>query len=87
MREKVVIATAGNVLVPAYLALGTKGYRVTRVVDKRQPAETWRAVKAGEEFIAEDPLSLLGLVALYEARGAGWQAEDAEIDAFLKQFP
>jgi hypothetical protein len=87
MRRKVTIATAGNVLVPAYLALRHKGYRVTRVVPARGKSETWRATKAGEEFIAEDTLSLLGLVALYEARGATWQAEDAEIDAFFERFP
>jgi hypothetical protein len=87
MREKVIIATAGNVLVPAYLALCAKGYQVSRVVDEREQTETWRAVQPGREFIAEDTLSLLGLVALYEARGAGWRAEDSEIDAFLAQFP
>jgi hypothetical protein len=87
MRRKVTIATAGNVLVPAYLALREKGYRVTRVVDRREKAETWRALKPGEEFIAEDPLSLLGLVALFETRGVGWRAADAEIDDFLKRFP
>jgi hypothetical protein len=85
--EHVRIATAGNVLVPAYLALRKKGYSVTRVVDAVQRTETWRATKVGEEFIAEDTLLLLGLVALYEERGSGWKAEDGEIDAFFELFP
>jgi hypothetical protein len=85
MGRKVTIATASNVLVPAYLVLRGKGYRITRVVEKK--VETWRAVKPGVEFIAEDPLSLLGLVSLYEARGEAWRAEDAEIDDFCRQFP
>ena len=87
MRRKVTIATAGNVLVPAYLALREKGYRVTRVVNRREKAETWRALKPGAEFIAEDPLSLLGLVSLFETRGVSWQAEDPEIDDFFERFP
>ena len=87
MRRKVTIATAGNVLVPAYLALREKGYRVTRVVNRREKAETWRALKPGAEFIAEDPLSLLGLVSLFETRGVSWQAEGSEIDDFFERFP
>jgi hypothetical protein len=84
--HKVKIASAGNTIVPAYLALLEKGYRVSRVgVDEH--GETWQALKESEEFIAEDPLTLLGLVALYEARGAAWQAPDVDIDAFLKRFP
>ncbi len=87
MPRKVAIATAGNVLVPAYLALQAKGYRVSRFTPGRGREEAWRAAKAGEEFTAEDPLSLLGLVALYETRGARWQATDEEIDGFFQRFP
>jgi hypothetical protein len=87
MRGGVSIAAAGNVLVPALLALRAKGYRVTRIVDQAGPAETWRGEKTGEAFIAEDTLALLGLVALYEARGERWLAEDADIDAFFAEFP
>jgi len=36
---------------------------------------------------AESPLELLGLVAMYNARGLQWQASDAEIDAFLAKVP
>jgi hypothetical protein len=84
--QKVKIASAANTIVPAYLALLEKGYRVSRVgVDERE--ETWQALKESEEFVAEDPLTLLGLVALYEMRGTAWQAPDVEIDAFLQRFP
>ena len=38
-------------------------------------------------LVSQDPLELLGLVALYEARGDSWKATDAEIDHFLKTFP
>ena len=86
MAHQVKIASAGNTIVPAYLALLAKGYWVTRL-GVREREETWQALKGSEEFIAEDPVSLLGLVALYEVRGIGWKADDAEIDAFVARFP
>lgn len=83
MPRKINIVSAGNVLVPAYLALLQKGYRVTRKpVRRSDDCESWHASKAGNRFMAEDPLSLLGIVALYETRGACWKASDDEIDRF-----
>jgi len=82
------IVSAGNVLVPVYLALVQKGYRVMRSkTGRRDDPEEWCAVKGATRFVAEDPLSLLGLVAMREARGRAWQASDEEIDAFFDQFP
>jgi hypothetical protein len=82
------IATAGNVLVPAYLALLTKGYAVNRITlgNEDEPSE-WCATKGAYRFLAEDVLSLLGLVALHETRGDSWRASDAEIDSFFRDFP
>jgi hypothetical protein len=86
MADKVKIASAGNTVVPAYLSLLEKGYRVSRrACGDRE--ETWQAVKGNQEFIAEDTLSLLGLVALFEVRGVNWRAADDEIGTFLSQFP
>jgi hypothetical protein len=82
------IVSAGNVLVPAYLALVEKGYRVTRVKTGRaDDPEEWCATKGAAQFVAEDPLSLLGLVAMREVRGRAWRAADDEIDGFFRQFP
>jgi hypothetical protein len=80
------IFAAGNVLVPAYLALENMGYRVTRRTAGADEAETWTAAKDGNEFHADNPLELLGLVAMSETRGDDWLATDAEVEAFLKQF-
>lgn len=86
MTRKFKIASAGNTIVPAYLSLIAKGYSVNRIaVDEHE--ETWQAVKENNEFIAEDPLALLGVVAMFEARGPNWKAVDDEIDAFVTQFP
>ena len=46
----------------------------------------WVAQDAGHRFVAEDLVTLLGLVALYETRGPGWQASDEEIDQFIAEF-
>lgn len=82
------IASAGNTVVPAYLALLAKGYLVSR--DPLAPGsaeETWRAQGDGLEFLAEDPVTLLGLVAMFETRGTDWKASDLDIDHFLRAFP
>jgi hypothetical protein len=76
---------AGNTLAPAWLALQQKGY-VVRSEHTGTEAERWVAASAERDFIAPDPLSLLGLVALYETRGDEWQATDAEIEAFLARY-
>lgn len=80
------IATAGNTLVPAYLALVAKGYTVTCNPANNEAGELWQAVLGENTFIAEDTVTLLGLVALYENRGESWKASDAEIDDFMTKF-
>jgi hypothetical protein len=84
--HKTRVVSAANTLIPAYLTLVGKGYRVSRV-DVGEHEETWQARKGRAEFVAEHPLSLLGLVTMFEARGTDWQARDEEIDSFLSQFP
>ncbi|KMO29660.1 hypothetical protein VQ02_29335 [Methylobacterium variabile] len=74
------LADAGNVTVPAYLAISRKGYAVHR-------SGRFMIAENGEHrFLAEGPLQLLGLIALVEVRGESWQASDDEIDAYLARF-
>ncbi len=79
------IVAAGNTVVPAYLALLEKGYQVS-CSPAGERKELWRAWNSDDEFIAEDPLTLLGLITLHEIRGANWQAPDREIDAYFERF-
>jgi hypothetical protein len=78
------IAAAGNIEVPAYLALRQAGFEVTstRVDDEN---EQWVAAKSDIKLIAESPLELLGLW-LRKERGANWKATGEEIEAFLRLF-
>lgn len=85
---KSTLAAAANTLIPAYLALLQRGLSVSRhpslVTESEE--EYWVAENADCRFIAEDPLMLLGLVALRETRGADWKASDEEIERFLAEF-
>ena len=78
------IATAGNTVVPALLALEELGFVVT--VEKSGDAELFRATRGDETYVAEDPVAVLGLVKLIEMRGWEWQPSDVEIDEVMRRY-
>jgi hypothetical protein len=76
------ITHAGNTLAPALAILRKLGFAVT-----------WPAPGSGSDFIraekgdlvlyAEDPVTLLGLLRVYEERGPNWHPTDAEVQSLL----
>jgi hypothetical protein len=74
------LTTASNTLAPALAVLRESGYEVTR---EATGDRLYRAENAHCVLTAEDPLLLLGLARLHEARGSAWPPTDAEVDAFL----
>ena len=82
---KEVIASAGNVEVPAYLALCRLGYDVVCERDE-SGAETWSAVRSDIKLVGDGLLELLGLHELLQQRGQDWKADDAEINKFLHRY-
>jgi hypothetical protein len=78
------IATAGNTVVPALLALERLGFAVT--VERTGGSELFRAIRGDETYVADDPVSVLGLVKLIEERGWTWRAEDEEVEAVLRKY-
>ena len=78
------IATAGNTVVPALLALEDLGFTVS--VERGAAGEFFRAARGAETYVGEDPVAVLGLVKLIETRGWGWQAGDMEIDEVLRRY-
>jgi hypothetical protein len=77
------LATAGNTVVPAVLALESLGFTLSSV---DLPEAPWmRAVRGEDSFIAPDPVALLGLIRLVELRGWKWAATDAEIENTLQR--
>lgn len=61
------IAAAGNTEIPAYLVFLEKGYRV-RGESLSEEKEFWFAAKDDYEFVAEGPIVLLGIAAMFETR-------------------
>ena len=78
MTNKTFIAPAGNVLPGALAGLRSLGFTVSLTQDGQWQAASERCV-----FVAEDPLTLLGLVKFYELRGENWRPTDAEVDEYL----
>jgi hypothetical protein len=72
------IAAAGNTVVPALLALEGLGFEVT--TQSSSVGETTIAVRAEEKYVAEDPVTVLGLIKLIELRTWQWGASDSEIE-------
>ena len=74
------IAEAANVLAPAYAALVQKGFSI------RTSGPYMIAERGSDRFVAEDPLRLLGLVALTECRGSDWRVTGEEVEEFTAKF-
>lgn len=54
-------------------------------IDRNNAGRVWIAERPDIKLIADDPLTLLGLVVLAETQGENWQASDAEIEQFLSE--
>ena len=77
--EGVALSHAGDTVVPAILALRALGFTVDRA------GRDFVARLRGSTFRAGDPVSVLGLVKLAEARRP-WRATDDEIHGTLEEF-
>jgi hypothetical protein len=74
------LGDAGNTWNPALLALRSKGYSLRLEKSDDGTTEVWWAEKGHDVFGANDPIRLLGLVALWEMRGEKWQQHSDEPD-------
>ncbi len=79
------IIAAGNIEVPAYLAIGQLGFEIERQVSENDK-EWWVARKGDEMFSAGSPLDILGLCLMRQIRGEEWKATDQEIDSYLLKY-
>lgn len=79
MNTSVRIVAAGNTLAPALAEVVAAGYKVVVSANSTE----WQANRGEVMLSADDPLSLLGLVRLYEARGKDWLPTDQEVEALL----
>jgi hypothetical protein len=74
------LSAAGNTLAPALGILRELGYTVMR---GKSGERQYRAENETCVFSADEPLTLLGLVKMYEIRGSNWQPNDEEVRRFL----
>lgn len=75
------IATAGNTVVPALLVLEQLGFAMTV-----NGASELRATRGDEEYVADDPVAVLGLVKLIESRTWDWRPTDDEFEATARRY-
>jgi len=78
------ITAAGNTVVPALLVLEAMGFTVE--VDQPRTGSVIRARRGEEEFLADDPVTVLGLVKLVGARSWNWRPADDEIEQTVKRY-
>ena len=78
------ISTAGNTIVPAVRALEQLGFTV-RVV--QSPEAQVYASRGEEEYFAQDPETVLGLIKLVEVRSWDWGASEAELEDVMQRHP
>ena len=73
-----------NTTVPAIQSLIDLGFEVRRVIQGE--SERWYALSPENAFVADDPLSLLGLVAMRSLRGTDWKPDDQTTAKTLECF-
>jgi hypothetical protein len=78
------LAAAGNTVVPALLALEELGFAVT--VNPGPEGSRCSAKRGSDEYVADDPVTVLGLVKLAEMKGSGWRASDQDVDNTLRKY-
>jgi hypothetical protein len=75
------LSAAANTEIPALLVLENNGYEITSI-----DGSVWRAIKNKNEFVANSPLELLGLIELFNQRGDAWRAGDSDIERCLNKY-
>lgn len=78
MAWKLKLAEAMNTYNPALLTLKERGYTLrSRFLETSQSIE-WIAIKDERAFVSFNPLSLLGLVEVWQQRGDKWSQQPDE---------
>jgi len=77
------LADAMNTYNPALLTIIRKGFDISLLPSKDDnELGNWRATNDSHDFIASDPLKLLGLISIWEVRGENWQKRPEEEDLY-----
>lgn len=80
-----ILKDAMNTYNPALEVIQNKGFKIS-IVDYEENFD-WKAYNDKNEFIASDPLRLLGLIIIYENMGENWNDfKENHYDKILKIF-
>lgn len=84
MDDRVFIAMAGNTFGSAFAVLKDMGFLVSHVMGADGQPNGWLQAENDDCVLqAEDPVLLLGLAQLFQARGQRWRSTGPEVDDFL----
>jgi hypothetical protein len=78
------IGAMGNAVVPALLALEQLGFEV--IIQNSSVGQTIIAVRGEEEYFADDPVTVLGLIKLIEVRTWQWSVNDSELEKTMQKY-
>ena len=92
MNNQIRIGDAPNTYNPALIVLVDLGFKISILPDEENEDKLglWCAQKDNVELIADDPLSLLGLAALWKKRGDKWRRKEDKNyyqDIIAKTYP
>ncbi|WP_208653370.1 hypothetical protein [Flavobacterium tiangeerense] len=80
-----ILKDAMNTYNPAIEVIQNKGFKIS-IVDYEENFD-WKVYSDENEFIASDPLRLLGLIIIYENMGENWNDfKENHYDKILKIF-
>jgi hypothetical protein len=78
------LTAAGNTAVPALLVLEKMGFQIS--VKDMESGQLVIATRKDEQYSADDPVTVLGLIKLVEIRGWQWPATDSQIDQTIRKY-
>lgn len=78
------IGAAGNADTAAYAVLLEQGFIMEARQLSRDEEPIYVAKRGSDSFTGGGPLEILGLIFLYQARGANWMPTDEEVDRFTE---
>ena len=78
------ISSAGNSDTAAFAVLWEQGYELTVIAGSNSSDALLVATKDDHTFSGYTPLEVLGLVAMFQARGENWKPTDEEVERRTK---
>ena len=76
------VVAAGNSNTASFTVLIDQGFQVEAISVSSDGSPYYCAKKDGNEFLGASPIEILGLITMFQARGADWYPTDEEVHYF-----